>query len=320
MKKLLFILPIVILFASCGNDSDIINLPEDTKTYDVTFNVSNFKLETTPLNSKGSVAGPERYYYRYIIYKQDGSLLKDSIKPIKDELTSLTITEKLPAGKYNLAIMTAHKTTFIDISDPTLASTLVPENFNTDYCFGNVWVAGWRDNKNIYYNTIDFNIGNNAENSIDLELDPMWSTIDVNITDAATCGIPDGTTAIKCVIDPFYYGFNIKTKVSSVSWNNSSIHNIISSSCKGVEQFRESGTIPQICIAESKNITVKAIYLKRLSESDNGEIIGERIIYKGNLDKGIHYKFTGALGNYTSEGETSFNITKKGFSEKEIPF
>lgn len=318
MKKLLFILPMVILFASCGNDSETINLPEDTKTYDITFNVSNFKLEATPLNSKGSVAGPERYYYRYMIYKQDGSLLKDSINPVKNELTSLTITEKLPAGKYSLAIMTAHKTTFIDVSDPTLASTLVPENFNTDYCFGNVWVAGWRDNKEIYYNTIDFNIGNNVENSIDLELEPMWSTIDVNITDAATCGIPDGTTTIRCEINPNYYGFSIKTKKPNVS-SNSSVYNVIREQCTSIESFRESGVIPQICIMGSEDATVKLLYLKRLPESDNGEIIGERIIYKGDLENGINYKFTGKIGNIT-EGEASFNITKKGFSEKEISF
>jgi hypothetical protein len=315
MRKLLFFIAAAVLFVSCSNTSEDFSEQKDTQNYDVTFGISGFKVDAEPLQSK---ADASRYYCRYVIYNEDGSLRKDSIIRMDNALTNLSISEKLPTGKYNMAIMHSAKTLFQDVSDPNLVSVLKPENFNTDYCEGNIWIATGRDNKEIYYQTVGFSVVKDNANTVDVELEPMWSTIDINVTDAATCNVPENATAIACVVEPFYYGFNIKTKVPTVS-NPTIVHNSTTHTWIGVSDFQAGTTPTTIAVAQSKDVTIKLVYYS-YGEYDQGTIVGERTIYNGDLERGLNYKFTGKIGNGTSEGEAAFNITKKGFAEKEVPF
>lgn len=64
MKKLLFFLCATILFASCSNDSE--EVPTTSKTYKVTFDVSNFSVDVKSL--KADTYNNQLFY---IIYEKE---------------------------------------------------------------------------------------------------------------------------------------------------------------------------------------------------------------------------------------------------------
>ncbi|WP_029905494.1 hypothetical protein [Prevotella sp. 10(H)] len=304
MKKLRYIWAIVcvtILFASCSsNDTDS---GIDEKKYPVTFNISNFSHDTSPLNSEKADENIVRSY-KYTIYDETGKAV------LHDEAKLPLIKFELPKGNYKISV----------ISHRLLSNHPIIEhdNFNSDYCFGNAWVATGSDNYEMYLENKDFSVDGKNDQSVDIKLQPMWSEILVNITDAETCFIPNGCNFMLCVVEPYYYGFGIKDKVPTQKADNSPI--TTPSPGISVDKFKELKYIGPRFIARSNDITVKIIYWTQ-SANDAGSSLGEKVIYKGNFLAGNRYLLTGELGNEENNISGEFNVTSKGLEEADrIPF
>lgn len=304
MKKLFFFLFATILFASCSNDSDDATPVPEGKTYKVTFNVSNFNVETKPL--KAESLGQSLYY---TIYE------KVSGKAIKFRYRSATenaqVVEEVPAGSYYIVFIAANRALNginIDWSeDPDGSNVDITNlNFYTDYCSGSHFIAyPAYQHYGLYYEKVDFTVGvGNEEINKDVVLQPKWSEISVQITDGETCTLPEGTTNVDIAISPYYYGFNIADGIPSKNYGEDLIPHFQSPSAAEVSTFREKGLSNKYIMATKGGIA-KLIFIKATVSST--EILGERVIYKGDLEGGKKITLKGTLGNTVTNA--SFNLS-----------
>jgi hypothetical protein len=90
----------------------------------------------------------------------------------------------------------------------------------------------------------------------------MWSEVTVEVTDANTCSLPEGTTTIGCVITPFYSGISIAegipTRGSDASWGWADLCNT------NIDKFREHKIITDRHATAGKDVTVKLVFVSRL--------------------------------------------------------
>lgn len=289
MKKLLFFLFATILFASCNNTDDT----ETTgKTYKVIFNVANFTSESTILKTGPISEWPTGNYCQYAIYKSSGELVKTNVMEAGTfDLSNVQISEELPEGNYWIAIFSA------EIHANGILVLPNPSNFNTDYCIGNSWVAKGKDNQNVYYEKLNFAVGSvSGTTEVSIQLKPMWSELDIEVADADSCSLPEGTTHVQCVIDPYYYGFNLKDGVSAQSYEGVATSVGVGSFWSTVAEFRADKGIFDKDISGSQDVNVKLVYIKH-SESEACTVLGEKVIYTGDIEKGKYITFSGSLGN-----------------------
>lgn len=283
MKKLLFFLSATILFASCSNDSE--EVPTTSKTYKVTFDVSNFSV-----NVKSLKADTFNNQLFYVIYDKESG---KGVKGWTFEGMVGQVTEELPEGNYYIAFI-SHPRGGMS-SPPTEGAIDVKDNnFYTDY-FENspTWIMGNMGNRYVYYQKVDFSVAaNNSDVPIEVTLQPMWSEVTVEVTDANTCFLPEGTTTIGCVITPFYSGISIAegipTRGSDASWGWADLCNT------NVDKFREHKIITDRHATAGKDVTVKLVFVKQIATGDT--VLGEREIYKGDIEGGKRITFRGALG------------------------
>lgn len=303
MKKIFFFLFTVILFASCSNSNDDVTLVDNGKKYKVTLDVINkFVVESGALKST-ETNWPYNYICEYTIYKEDGTVVDHEV------LNEPQLQFELSKGNYKIAVLAARNTEYMG------NSYLEHSNLATDYCNGNHWIAKSADNAGMYFEIIDFTVNESVNNVTSIELKPMWSEIDVEVTDAATCTIPEGTTGIFIGVEPYYSGFAIKDKIPTKKLDMYPI--ALASMGQSISEFRKGGALPSCYIAQSKNVTVKLIY--RSETATETKIVGERVIYQGDFESGKRYKFSGKVGN--DNGVKSFNVSLGSLTDVDpIPF
>ncbi|MDR2948123.1 MAG: hypothetical protein LBV71_02845 [Prevotella sp.] len=304
MKKLFFVLFATILFASCSSESDDTTVPEG-KTYKVTFNVSNFDMETKPL--KAESLGQALYYTIY--EKESGKAIK--FRYHNRSAGNAQVVEDLPAGSYYIVFISAYRALDgININwteDPDGANVDITNlNFYTDYCYGSTYIAyPAYKHYGLYYEKVSFTVGvGNEEVNKDVELQPKWSNISVQITDGETCTLPEGTTLVDISISPLYYGFNIADGIPSKNYGEDLTAHFQSLSATSVSDFREKGLSNKFIMA-SKGATAKLVFIKHTMSTT--EILGERVIYKGDFEGGKKITLKGTLGNTVTNA--SFNLS-----------
>lgn len=303
MKKILFILFATILFASCSSVSEDVVPTDNGKTYKVKFNVSNFDMETKPLKAETH----ENYCYYTIYEKESGkAILRDVMKAAVGQ-----ITEEVAAGDYYIAILSVPSTIMSPgpgVSWSPWGSDINLDDFNfySDYFNGIGWINYGKDNQYSYYEKVAFSVGlgSNEETEQDVPLQPMWSIVNIEVTDADICTLPEGTNTIECIVNPFYYGFSIAEGIPSESYEDvatsAQSRTVISDT-----NFREKKVLSGKVVSASKGVTVKLIFLKQTVSST--EILGEREIFKGDFDRGKSYTLKGTLGKVTSHA--TFNLS-----------
>lgn len=315
MKKLLFFIATIALLASCSNDSENSDLP-DTKTHKVKFNVTGFTVDKEQL-SKSSIeipaGGP---YCEYTIYKADGTvILAKVVGNIKEQ--ALEIEEELPAGEYVIAVMYASQIT------QDRHPIYDPKNFGTDYCSGNSWIIKNKDNRGIYFNNYTFTVKENAEINDKIVLEPMWSQIDIKITDANGCKLPENANMVGYHITPEFYGFSIKDKISTAKYKSSQNITVPVYLCKETNTvLANQGLYDNVAAGADEEVTIRLVFIHH-SETTTHYVI-DRIVYKGKIERGFHYTFAGALGDLNGDsgnGNAKFNISVSSLVSKgEIPF
>lgn len=303
MRKTLFILFATILFASCSSDSDDVVPTDNGKTYKVTFNVSNFEVDEKPL--KAESLGQGVYYTIY--EKESGKAIKfryGGYSPI--------VVEEVPAGSYYIVFISAYRAlSGININwaeNPDGSDVDITDfNFYTDYCNGSTYIAyPSYQNYGLYYGKVGFTVGvGNEEVNKDVELQPKWSNVSVQITDGETCTLPEGTTTVDIAISPYYYGFNIADGIPSKNYSEDSFAFFQSLSATNVSNFREKGLSGKYIMA-SKGATAKLVFIKHTMSTT--EILGERVIYTGDLEGGKRITLRGTLGNSTSSASVNLSL------------
>lgn len=294
MKKTLFLiaLAVAIIFASCSND-DVVN---NERTYPVAFSVSHFSSQVEPLKA---TAWPANNYCQYVVYKEDGSVLLNETMDVKtSEEQNLKISFDLPKGNYYLAVFSAARTA-------TGTSIFTPDNYNTDYCRGNSWIAKGPDNYSIYFESIEFSVNEQAVEK-PIVLNPMWSEIDIEVLDADVCILPAETKYVQAAVYPYYYGFSIKEKKATRSMDP-----VVSGAApvlfRSVADFRADKGYFNYIAANSNNVTVKLLYLTA-SAGVSEMIVGEKTIHTGDIAGGKHITFKGSLGTNTANGSFSISL------------
>ncbi|WP_163305372.1 hypothetical protein [Dysgonomonas sp. 521] len=284
MKKLLFMLfATTLLLVSCDDNNPI----DDNKKYKVTFKVS---LSDTEFGVESGTKWPVGNYCQYVIYKENGDVYTTKVMEAGTlDADNIRIVEEIPYGNYHIAVISAKKT-----ANGNLA--FEPSKYDTDYCNGNHWAAKGRDNRNIYFETLSFNFDQQVSADIaDLQLKPAWSYVSVRVKDADVCTLPEGTTHVQCVINPYYYGFSIKDK-KPVSYYEQSATLTNTGFLVSVGEFREDKAILDIVASKSQDAVFKLVFIKH-SQTESATILGEKVIYTGNIENGEYITLAGNLGD-----------------------
>lgn len=334
MNKLLFFISTIFLLVSCSKDNNVLNPtdPSDTK-YKVILNVDvpKVSIETSPL--KVAVADGDPIFYNLVIYKNSGEIYYDwyydvvnnssSTKPANvnnENVNIFTNTENkistpllLPPGDYHIAMMIYRK----DVKHPnTSLSPIYTENYNTDN-FGSYLVKAKNnkiDNGGIYFNTTDLTVIASAKDqSLSMELKPMWSYIDVNIENAQTFEVPEGTNALQFVINPLYYGFNVKTKLAPFIDDRPIVISL--DSIRAASTFNLRNTVSK-SILESNKISTTIKYLK--IGTDTIVLQTKELPISNLLENGYYYNIHGKLGNSNTNSSQTMNISLGSFAKDDV--
>lgn len=116
--------------------------------------------------------------------------------------------------------------------------------------------------------------------------------------------MPEGTTLVDISISPLYYGFNIADGIPSKNYGGDLITTFQSLSVANVSEFREKGLTRKYIMA-TKGATAKLVFIKETVSST--EILGEKVIYKGDFEGGKKITLKGTLGNAATNA--SFNLS-----------
>ena len=316
MKKLLFLIAAIAFLASCSNVSENSDMSESTTTHKVKFNVKGFAVDKESFSKLDVELPYQGEYCEYSIYKADGTAI---VAKVIDGIieNSLVIEEELPAGEYKIAVM------YVSENTQHRFPIFKPENFNTDYCTGNQWVARLKDNRGIYFNTYNFTVTQHTELIDDIVLEPMWSQIDIKITDANECKLPEDANLVGYHIDPHFHGFSIKDKISTLSYKPAQSFDVPTYLCTTTSAFlTDNGIFDNVASGADEEITIRLVFMHH--SIDDTYYVTNKIIYKGKIERGYQYTFTGALGDLRGEsgnGTDVFHVkTSSLVTKEEIPF
>ena len=301
---------------SCGSDNEDINVPTEKSKSKITFNVSAFTAEESPISSGKSLRLSEedvRTFLQYIVYKEDGTVYKDNNEELNkvidihgQDIKDQKITMQLPEGKYKIAFVRGR------YLDPFIYGIDCPVNFHTDFCAGNIDFNpnGRRPNNNneLYYEWIDQTVLPAVDVEKSIILQPMWSNLSIKINDIETCILPSNTAKTALSIDNYTYGFNVEDKQPKNE-------GYLGGSGKGaykwpdvtIDIFRQGLGFQKLLIAEnSKTFLVLSFY-------DNADkLLGSVKLYEGSLARGKNITISGSLGdlsNLDPEKTSSLNYT-----------
>lgn len=329
MKKILFFLSTIFILSACSSDNDPINSGNtDDIKYPVTLNIEvpKITIETSTLRALTTIADGDPIFYNLVIYKESGEVYYQMFYDLEHNWGSngfntsniFSISESnmstqlsLPIGKYHIAMLIHKK----DVRHPnTTINTLGGPLVNYDVDFFNPVNPSEANyhNGGIYFNIADFTVvASKTDQSISMELQPMWSYIDVNIEDAQTFDVPEGTNALQFFVNPLYYGFNVKNKLAPFEDNRPIIVSLDSIRTSATFNLR---TTVSKSIADN-TISTKINYLKIDGETTILET-KQLPIPNASLENGYYYNIHGNLGNKNS-GQ-SMNISLGSFAKDDI--
>ncbi|PXV69091.1 hypothetical protein CLV62_101360 [Dysgonomonas alginatilytica] len=309
MKKLSLFLMALFVLASCSND-EYPDSQAKAKTQKVNFEVesSSFKLTSSSLKSS---AIPSQYLLQYIFYNETGGVFLNKVLYAEDVAKIVTDTHvplsiELPEGKYHVAIMS---TIYSTVLNPELY-IIKPENYHTDYYLKTISNIGLSNNQFVYYETFDLTVAENTSTQ-NVELKPMWSMIELVIENAKTFKVPAETEDLSLVLDTYYDGFYIESKLSKKTTPTVNI-----SLLRMLEDVRKENTVSfslPTSINEDKYITLKINYRK----SQGTVIIDSQVIKTFQPENGKNYLISGNIGN-TDDPQFPLNITLGKLDEEVI--
>lgn len=224
MKKLLLsLLSVAFVLSSCSSDESLGNSspekPTDTNLYNIKVNLKSdfFNIEKNPLATRGSQIKTEEDETETLIralkviayQKSDGVFVKETIVTVPEEdvtNSNILVDFKLPAGQYTISCIGA--------STQERAEALVPNNFETDYYEYESHENSLRrqNNRGVYYGKTELTASGTSENSVSLELKPMWSMLILYVSGAEEMKLPiTDLMWMRGVFNTHYYGFRLKT-------------------------------------------------------------------------------------------------------------
>lgn len=331
MKRILLYFSISLLLTACSSDNATLPSIEDDATYPVTINANFPQFEVSTIQ-KATVNDGEPLFYELIIYKETGEVFYnweylveenwssngygDTTNLFTFDGTKASIKMSFPEGKYHVGVFIFRK----DASHPSININplTVVSNYDSDFygylCDGNPYCD--QHNRGIYFNTTDIAIvKSETSQNVNMELQPMWSYIDVIIDDAKTFKVPEGTNAVKFNVNPRYYGFTVKTKL-------------------GVYQNEEPIIVPLNTIRANETYKLRVITTEAPANSDNTIKVSLDYLYLVNdstytildtrnlqmtetpLKNGKTYEIEGKLTQ--TESGLKMNISKNSFYKEDI--
>ena len=309
MKNLIYILFATLILSSCSSENDNIPSSNDgTKLYTVTLSIQNPSLivDQSQIRSTEDESTIDKLVVS--LYKSTGEIYTNipyATDSIKKEDGSFQITLQLPANNYKVAILGSNITN----------SFLYPEtkDFYTDYYYGYAF-----SNAGVFYNTTDFAVQpiDEAQIITPIELQPMWSTINIAIQDAQTFDVPDETNALEFVVKPLYNGFGMYDKLATNNERPGISRSIVDLNIVRANSSYRNTVIVSKTIADKNKLSISINYLKKGSDSEY-TILGTRDlkIPNINLENGYHYNINGYLNRKTNQSK---NISLVEFNKKDI--
>ena len=331
MKKInfLFATLLTIVLVSCSQVDDDEFQPEvpgTEKLYKMSFNVSEFEIESTPLKNQTKTEGEIKGdFLQYVIYKENNgsvilskTLSKQDVSTVGDTADSNVGFElELPIGKYYIAVLTGP---YYQRGYPISS----PEYFSTDFTRGNWWTTRDTGNGGIYFDSFSFDVSENIANNVaDVTLKPMWSSVAIQVTNAATCDFPTNTAIISYGITPHVNGFYLQSKEPEIYYSvKSGFRSTYDGDMIGFEAFKTGSSHVSFITDKIKNATITVQFYSANTPSSNGELLGEQVIYTGDIERGKNIVLKGKLPESSSEpgNDSSFQLNYVDMENVEIPF
>ncbi|RXQ88840.1 hypothetical protein EO244_15035 [Ancylomarina salipaludis] len=182
MKKLLFIVVIIItMFTACSEDKDAEIKPE------VKLNKVSFTTNTLSSNVTETKSGVVLPIYDYLLFKQDGTFVKTI------QFTTGTIADELPAGDYTVTLI-GH-----DYDRATFSTA-------GDYidCYWNLGFASI-SYTGIFKGKVDFTIVDNESSAVAIDLTRISCALALNLTD-----VQEGYIEVELQNMPFCYWMGMR--------------------------------------------------------------------------------------------------------------
>ena len=327
MKKTIFLLAILLTIGlvSCSQDDDNGNSnggPVTGKLYKMSFNVSEFEIDSTPLKNQTKAGKLRGDFLQYIIYKEDGSPLSTEILTSKD-LTGMNDSTdsnigfelELPVGKYHIAALTGR---YYPIGYPLPT----PADFETDFCTGNRTMVMYSGNAGLYYESLSFEVTESVSGNIaSMTLKPMGSTLTINVTNPDVCDFPVNTGIVTYSISPAPSGFYLKSKDPKYSLSSSGFSTMGGDDgMLSIEAFQSGGKISFVT-DKIKDATIKIQFYSANTPSAIGQLLGEQTIYTGDIERGKNIVLKGKLPeDSTPKNESSIKFNYVEMENVEIPF
>ncbi|WEK21411.1 MAG: hypothetical protein P0Y49_09700 [Candidatus Pedobacter colombiensis] len=293
-KLLYFALPILMLIFSCSKKDNQVETPvANPKLFNVSFNVSGFTTEVTPLPSFKSSAvnktmdqaaaklSDQITTLEYLIYNSSDQLLKDSIQTSRYADFG-TINVQLPAGSYKL-VVAGMSGSYDLLSKENIANAYITSIFP----YG---IGDW------FKQVSDFKVTNNAVNQ-SVTLDREVGKIGFVLTDA----LPKDLAKISlnftsCTRVRFYGSSDLLTEIQTVEF-------LLKPSQEGTLNFSSSTfVIPKYNGFITTDVSIRAY-------NTSGSLIVEKIIKDVVVEKNKMTTLSGALfTSLTSSTTTTVTI------------
>lgn len=308
MKKTLFFLLLSFLFVACSSDSDPIEGTDtdNQKKYPISFNISGFSIESSNLKSEST----DGKTLIYAIYHANGKLYATKKIPLTGD--SFEINEELPIGTF-------HTVFLVGYDDHRYQIQFEASNYFSDICESMLSTQGMGyTNVGLYRENMSFEIKEDGNAPKEIVLKPMWSILNLNVTDAASCILPERTTLIKFSPVTTPLGFYVKDGSPAII--NSPV--TYKYPYIGVTDFIKNKGISNIPLGWNPNY-VFTLHFYTSSEPFTGyEYIGKKDIWTGAIEHGKIYTLKGELGDATTNPmEQDFSVSFSGLEEvPEIPF
>lgn len=318
MKKLIYILTLAVIstLTACSSDDNYTVPDSAEKNYTV-----NFKIQDSFLNVEESeirsTQSKDSILLKIFVFDEKGIISNyknDTINLNEIQNNVFDISMEFSAGKYTIAFIATKNFAYQSLSNIYMYSTSYSEverwnSSGTEY-------TGLSDNRDVFYNSIEINVAENQPiQDESVSLNPMWSYLNINISDAKTFDVPEGTEAIEFDIKPRYVGFGFSDKLATKPYTLDKETDIIS-----IESVRENSTFTyKAALSETNGDNNVSINVKYLKNDANSTIVldtRELKIAQTTLKNGYKYNINGKLGSQNSR--QSMNISLGEFNKEDV--
>ncbi len=327
MKKLLFtLLSAVTLFSSCSSDNDAfidngLNNNTTEKKYTVNFDIKSAGFDVDKAPMRDAKANDQKIF-QYVVYNEDGTVYSDSV--YQDDQVSLLfgpegnipVTLELPEGNYHIAIL--YLPSYIASPFGTSYYIIKAENFDTDYYSQSNPSSSRFYITDVYYEVIDIQVSENSiNNTLAIQLMPMWSEVVLNLKGISKAKKPIGTEYIRVLYNPYNYGFSIKTKLATYESPSGMTGSELGSYTAKVDADSAIFSYyPTKSEDNSMGLTVE--YLRADNHSRWYTLASQEIKFENKFENGNRYTISGDLINAENTGDNQIAITYQPIHEEHV--